>query len=83
MTGIGFIGLGNMGGPMARKLIAADHAVAGFDVVASALGRAVGDGAAAAASVAALSIPARSSSSSRAIRMPRPPPPADAFTMTG
>jgi 3-hydroxyisobutyrate dehydrogenase len=52
MTGIGFIGLGNMGGPMARKLIAAGHAVAGFDVVASALGRAVGDGAAAAASVA-------------------------------
>ncbi len=52
MTSIGFIGLGNMGGPMARNLIAADHAVAGFDVVASALDRAVGDGTTAAASLA-------------------------------
>ncbi len=51
MTGIGFIGLGNMGGPMARNLIQAGHAVAGFDVVASALERAVGDGATAAASI--------------------------------
>ena len=49
---IGVIGLGNMGGPMARNLIAAGHAIAGFDVVASALDRAVGDGVAAAASVA-------------------------------
>ena len=52
MTGIGFIGLGNMGGPMARNLIAAGHAVAGFDVVASALDRAAGDGTTAAASLA-------------------------------
>jgi len=52
MTGIGFIGLGNMGGPMARNLITAGHAVAGFDVVASALDRAVGDGTTAAASLA-------------------------------
>ncbi len=52
MTGIGFIGLGNMGGPMARNLIAAGHAVAGFDVVASALERVVGDGTTAAASLA-------------------------------
>ncbi len=52
MTGIGFIGLGNMGGPMARNLIAAGHAVAGFDVVAAALDRAVGDGTTAAASLA-------------------------------
>ena len=29
---IGFIGLGNMGAPMARNLAAAGHAVAGFDV---------------------------------------------------
>lgn len=29
---IGFIGLGNMGAPMARNLIAAGHAVTGFDV---------------------------------------------------
>ena len=31
---IGFIGLGNMGGPMAKNLAAAGHDVTGFDVVA-------------------------------------------------
>ena len=31
---IGFIGLGNMGAPMARNLAAAGHTVAGFDVAA-------------------------------------------------
>ena len=31
---IGFIGLGNMGGPMARNLAAAGHEVTGFDVTA-------------------------------------------------
>jgi 3-hydroxyisobutyrate dehydrogenase len=31
---IGFIGLGNMGGPMARNLAAAGHAVTGFDLSA-------------------------------------------------
>ena len=31
---IGFIGLGNMGGPMARNLAAASHAVQGFDLAA-------------------------------------------------
>lgn len=31
---IGFIGLGNMGAPMARNLIAAGHEVTGFDLVA-------------------------------------------------
>ncbi|MDJ0640255.1 MAG: 3-hydroxyisobutyrate dehydrogenase [Paracoccaceae bacterium] len=31
---IGFIGLGNMGAPMARNLVAAGHDVSGFDVVA-------------------------------------------------
>lgn len=31
---IGFIGLGNMGGPMAANLVAAGHAVVGFDVTA-------------------------------------------------
>jgi 3-hydroxyisobutyrate dehydrogenase len=31
---IGFIGLGNMGGPMARNLAAAGHEVAGFDPIA-------------------------------------------------
>jgi 3-hydroxyisobutyrate dehydrogenase len=30
---IGFVGLGNMGGPMAANLLAAEHEVAGFDVV--------------------------------------------------
>jgi 3-hydroxyisobutyrate dehydrogenase len=33
---IGFIGLGNMGGPMAANLAKAGHQVAGFDVVAGA-----------------------------------------------
>lgn len=34
---VGFIGLGNMGGPMARNLLAAGHDVIGFDVAAPAL----------------------------------------------
>ncbi|MBM3536714.1 MAG: 3-hydroxyisobutyrate dehydrogenase [Alphaproteobacteria bacterium] len=33
MATIGFIGLGNMGGPMARNLLKAGHEVQGFDVV--------------------------------------------------
>ncbi|MBB3962525.1 3-hydroxyisobutyrate dehydrogenase [Rhizobium metallidurans] len=33
MTRIAFIGLGNMGGPMAANLVKAGHAVAGFDLV--------------------------------------------------
>ena len=33
---IGFIGLGNMGAPMAANLVAAGHAVAGFDLAAPA-----------------------------------------------
>ena len=32
MANIGFIGLGNMGAPMAANLVAAGHAVTGFDV---------------------------------------------------
>lgn len=32
MASIGFIGLGNMGGPMARNLLKAGHKVKGFDV---------------------------------------------------
>jgi 3-hydroxyisobutyrate dehydrogenase len=35
MAKIGFIGLGNMGLPMAQNLLKAGHAVAGYDVVAS------------------------------------------------
>ena len=37
MSTIGFIGLGNMGQPMARNLAEAGHAVKGFDVVPDAL----------------------------------------------
>ncbi|WP_119165820.1 3-hydroxyisobutyrate dehydrogenase [Algihabitans albus] len=37
MADIGFIGLGNMGGPMAKNLVAAGHAVKGFDVTPSAV----------------------------------------------
>ena len=46
---IGFVGLGNMGGRIARRLIAAGHAVLGFD---NAPGRAAACGAKAAGSVA-------------------------------
>ena len=31
---IAFIGLGNMGGPMARNLVAAGHGVTGYDTAA-------------------------------------------------
>ncbi|HYU12248.1 MAG TPA: 3-hydroxyisobutyrate dehydrogenase [Stellaceae bacterium] len=37
MAAIGFIGLGNMGAPMAANLVKAGHRVTGYDVVASAL----------------------------------------------
>ena len=37
MTAIGFIGLGNMGGPMAANLVKAGHRVSGFDLVPAAL----------------------------------------------
>lgn len=33
MAAIGFIGLGNMGGPMAKNLVEAGHAVKGYDLV--------------------------------------------------
>jgi 3-hydroxyisobutyrate dehydrogenase len=39
MNKIGFIGLGNMGGPMAANLVKAGHAVTGFDLSAAALER--------------------------------------------
>ncbi|HEY5301386.1 MAG TPA: NAD(P)-binding domain-containing protein, partial [Acetobacteraceae bacterium] len=32
MAKIGFIGLGNMGGPMAANLVKAGHQVVGFDL---------------------------------------------------
>jgi 3-hydroxyisobutyrate dehydrogenase len=37
MSRIGFIGLGNMGGPMSANLVKAGHAVTGFDLVPAAL----------------------------------------------
>jgi 3-hydroxyisobutyrate dehydrogenase len=45
MAAIGFIGLGNMGLPMARNLLEADHRVTAFDVVPSAVEAAVAAGA--------------------------------------
>ncbi len=39
MANFGFIGLGNMGGPMAANLIKAGHRVKGFDLVADSLDR--------------------------------------------
>src|SRR3954462_2167051 len=39
MARIGFVGLGNMGMPMAQNLLKAGHSVAGFDVVAASLGK--------------------------------------------
>ena len=36
MTAIGFIGLGNMGAPMAANLVKAGHHVTGFDISAAA-----------------------------------------------
>lgn len=37
MARIGFIGLGNMGGPMVRNLLKAGHKVVGFDLAPAAL----------------------------------------------
>lgn len=42
MARIGFIGLGNMGGPMARNLVKAGHEVIGFDLVKASLDAATG-----------------------------------------
>src|SRR5262252_1483783 len=50
---IGFIGLGNMGLPMAQNLIKAGHAVTGFDISEFSTDRLAADGATAARSVAA------------------------------
>lgn len=53
MARIGFIGLGNMGGPMVANLIKAGHTVAAFDISADAVARAVEVGASAAVNGAA------------------------------
>jgi len=50
MAKIGFIGLGNMGGPMARNLVAAGHEVTVFDLSADAVSSLVDAGAASASS---------------------------------
>ena len=42
---VGFIGLGNMGGPMANNLIQSGHRLVVFDLVESAMQDAVGAGA--------------------------------------
>jgi 3-hydroxyisobutyrate dehydrogenase len=49
MTSIAFIGLGNMGGPMAANLVKAGHKVSGFDLVAASRDAAKADGVAIAA----------------------------------
>ena len=52
MARIGFIGLGNMGLPMAQNLVRAGHQVIGFDVVKAAVGKLAVTGGTAAASLA-------------------------------
>ena len=52
MATIGFIGLGNMGTPMAANLVKAGHAVKGFDLSAEILSAAVKRGVVAAKSTA-------------------------------
>lgn len=49
MTNIAFIGLGNMGNPMAANLVKAGHSVTGFDLVADNLATAKANGLAVAA----------------------------------
>jgi 3-hydroxyisobutyrate dehydrogenase len=44
MATIAFIGLGNMGGPMAGNLVKAGHRVVGFDLAAASLDAARGEG---------------------------------------
>ncbi len=51
MTEIAFIGLGNMGGPMARNLVKAGHAVSGFDQYGDSLQAASRDGVSASSSI--------------------------------
>ncbi len=53
MATIGFIGLGNMGAPMAANLVKAGHRVTGFDLVSRAVERLAAKGGAAAASAPA------------------------------
>ncbi len=52
MTNIAFIGLGNMGGPMAANLVKAGHKVTGFDLMPASCDQARADGVAVAGSAA-------------------------------
>jgi 3-hydroxyisobutyrate dehydrogenase len=52
MANVGFIGVGNMGGPMARNLVKAGHTVHAFDLSAGAVQRVVDAGGIAAKTVA-------------------------------
>jgi 3-hydroxyisobutyrate dehydrogenase len=52
MTNIGFIGLGNMGGPMALNLVKQGHNVVGFDLSTDACARLVAGGGKTAGSIA-------------------------------
>jgi 3-hydroxyisobutyrate dehydrogenase len=51
MSRIGFIGVGNMGGPMAKNLVDAGHELVAYDLVPAALDGAVANGASAAGSL--------------------------------
>src|SRR5664279_974039 len=51
MAAIGWIGLGNMGGPMAANLVKAGHDVRGFDLNPQALAAAAANGLTAASSI--------------------------------
>ena len=82
MSRIAFIGLGNMGGPMAANLLKAGHALSVFDLVPAAVAAAVAAGARAAASAADAvtdaevvisMLPASRSRFSSAIRRRMPP----------
>src|SRR4030081_1517272 len=53
MTSIAFVGLGNMGGPMAANLLKAGHKVTGFDLMEASRIQSKADGAAIADSAAA------------------------------
>lgn len=52
MTTIAFIGLGNMGGPMAANLVKAGHTVHGFDLTPASCEQAKADGVTIAATAA-------------------------------
>ncbi|MBT6443172.1 MAG: 3-hydroxyisobutyrate dehydrogenase [Alphaproteobacteria bacterium] len=54
MSDIGFIGVGNMGAPMVKNLVAAGHSVTAFDLSAVALDQAVAAGATPAADIGAV-----------------------------